>query len=203
MKTITKKPAKKSIKKTVKTAAKVSKVSKVAAPVAKAQAATMKFENLDQLATHIARRLPWARQSSKIRHLRNIKLDPASMGNGVIIWYGCKSTMNVIDFHINRNLEISYHGIDLNKEDADIIIAEIGKLLKGNCFNAKANVMLIGNCFAPTLPSLPQVKSESAPAATSEIIINPEGLAVLAAPDTEAEANAELVEADTDSMPKA
>ena len=160
MKKITKKLAKKSVKSAAK--AKSAKVSKVAAPVAPV---AMKFANLDQLATHIARRLPWARQTSKIRDLRNIKLDPASNGNGLIIWYGCRQTQNVFQFNVDRNLNVTYNGIDLNKADADILIAEISKLLKGNCFNAKACVMLMDGCYVPTLPSLPQVKSDFAPVA--------------------------------------
>jgi hypothetical protein len=177
MKKITK-SSKKVAKKTAKVS-KVSKVSKVAAPVAPV---AMKFATVETLANHIARRLPWARQTGKIYNLRTIKLDSASKGNGVVIWYGCRQMQNFFEFHVDRNMNISYSGIDLNKAAADALIVEISKLLKGNCFNAKANVMLIGNCFVPTLPSLPQVKSESAPAATSEIIINPERLAVLAAP---------------------
>ena len=184
MKTITKKPAKKPAKKSVKPAAKAKPAAKVATPV------PMKFANLDQLATHIARRLPWARQSGKTSHLRNIKLDPASNGNGLILWYGCRSTMNVISFKVDRNLDIQYSGMDLSKADADIIIAELNKLLKGNCYNAKACVMLYGDAFVPTLPSLPMVKSDIA------------AVAVPVPTMTEDAANAELANADTDSMPK-
>ena len=129
--------------------------------------------------------------NGKIYNLRTIKLDWASNGKSLVIWYGCHQTQNFFEFHVDRNLKVSYTGMDLNKADADVVIAEISKLLRGNCFNAKASVMLVGNCFVPQLPSLPQIKSEIAPVEAAAVV----------APVTEAAANAELVEADTDSMP--
>jgi len=144
---------------------KVTKSAKVAKPAKVAKVAkgnvepSMKVASCEALASLLWSKVPAYRDTGLIRDLVNIKVDPASHGKAVIIWYGGK-TDDRIELRVTLNFGVTCLSFAVPTDKRAMLEQEILGFLTMPNARKRVSVSLEMGSYRPQFTEILEVEQE-------------------------------------------